>query len=312
MNFKNTNILRFTIILLCLLNVACNRVKVPPPPPKAKPISFKSIAGISYTEVRRRLASGLSFDNQGFETEPSYQITFLANDSASVYSPDKQAFINFLVFLEPDSIFNVARSYFKMKHMSKDSLLLQVLQVEGDTLHMKRSLVYMTFYSNNYLKNVLHTDAATLGKPDRRDTLYILKKSALANKTIDSAFAARQPATIVSKNPLAIVQKVGKSADVMNNYDPSDAYMNPEFNITINKAYEDFSYSFSAFVDDKGQLHFDRSLIDIMPEYKVSTINTIKAIIDGYLKFYLVVKPGSTLGIVHASRVILNVVGRKN
>ncbi len=74
------------------------------------------------------MANGLSFDNNGFQTEPGYKITFLTNDSASVYSPDKKAFINFYVFMEGDSIFNVARSYFKMKHMNKDSLILQVLR----------------------------------------------------------------------------------------------------------------------------------------------------------------------------------------
>jgi len=314
MNFnkrKKTSLYLLLIVVTALLSNSCHRVKIPPPPPKAKPISFKTIAGIDYTEVRRRLSSGLSFDDQGFEAEPSYKITFLKNDSASVYSPDKKAFINFLVFLEPDSIFNVARSYFKLKYMSRDSLLFQVLEVEGDTLHMKRSLVYMTFYANNYIKNVLHTDAATLGKPDRNDTLFIQKKALQANKIPDSAFAARQPVVLKSKNPNAIVQREAKQPDVLNNFDPSNEYMSPEYNITINKAYEDFSYSFTVFVDDKGGMHFGQSLIYIMPEYKESTINTLKAIIDGYLKFYLQVTPGSTLGIVHTSTVILNVVGRK-
>ena len=58
-------------------------------------ISFKPIANIAYTEVHRSLKNGLSFDDNGFQTEPGYKITFLTNDSASVYSPDKKAFINF-------------------------------------------------------------------------------------------------------------------------------------------------------------------------------------------------------------------------
>ena len=257
------------------------------------------------------MANGLSFDKNGFEAEPGYKITFLKNDSASVWSPDKKAFINFLVFLEPDSIFNVARSYFKMKHMSKDSLVLQVLEVQGDTLHMKHSLVYMTFYSDNYLKNVLHTDAQTLGKPDKRDTLFIEHKTAVAEKNPDSAFAGRQPVLLKSLSPLLTIDRVNVKPDISNNYDASDYYMDPEFNITINKAYEDFAYSFWVCVDAKGQITFYRSIDYIMPEFKESTINTIKAIINGYLKAYMSVTPGSTLGIKHTSWVMLNVVGRK-
>ncbi|SDS77509.1 hypothetical protein SAMN05216490_1788 [Mucilaginibacter mallensis] len=300
------------IFVFAMIVSSCNRGRVAHHEEKKKDsLSFKPVYGIPFTEVRRRLKNGMSFDNNGFQTEPSYKITFLANDSASVYSPEKKQFINFFVFMEGDSIFNVARSYFKMMQMSKDSLKLQVLEVQGDTLHMKHSLVYMTFYSNDYLKNVLKTNAATLGKPDRNDTLFIKKKAELANRIPDSAFSARIPVTMESRSPRVTVKYLKIKPDVSNNFDDSDGYMNPEFNITINKAYEGFSYSFWAFVDDKGQMYFDRSVDYIMPEYRESTTKTIKAIIDGYLKYYLIVKPGNTLGIVHTSAVLLNVVGRK-
>jgi hypothetical protein len=272
--------------------------------------SFKSIIGINFTEVRRRLSTGLSFDKSGYQTEPSYKITFLKNDSASVYSPEKKDFINFLVFLEPDSIFNVARSYFKLKKMSRDSLIFQVLEVDGDTLHLNRSLVFMTFYANAFIK-AHHIDTAKLGRPDRRDTLFIQAKALQASKNPDSAFAARQPVRLTSKSPLVTVQKKAVNADVSNGFDTSDEYLNPEFNINIQKAYDNFSYSFLVFVDEKGNMTFDKSLDYIMPEYKASTIKVLKGIIDGYLKYFVVIKPGSTLGIPHTSKVILNVAGRK-
>src|ERR1700748_2306407 len=164
------------IVFITAFSTSCNRKGTHTT--DKTPISFKPIANIAFTEVRRTLKSGLSFDDNGFQTEPGYKITFLTNDSASVYSPDKKAFINFYVFMEQDSIFNVARSYFKMQFMSKDSLKFQVLEVEGDTLHTRRSLVYMTFYSNNYIK-AHHLDIADLSKPTRADTLYIQQKSAI-------------------------------------------------------------------------------------------------------------------------------------
>jgi hypothetical protein len=315
MNFINYRRIKpywLIIFSLAIVNSACNRGRIHHDAPKKKPVlSFKPIIGIDFTEVRRRLNTGRSFDDNGFQTEPSYKITFLANDSASVYSPEKKQFINFFVFMEPDSIFNVARSYFKMMQMSRDSIKLRVLEVQGDTLHLKHSLVYMTFYANNYLKNVLKTDAAILGKPDRQDTLFIKQKAELANRIPDSAFAARIPVVLKSKSPLVTVDYLAVKPDVSNNFDDSDGYMNPEFNITINKAYDNFSYSFWAFVDDKGQMSFYKSIDYIMPEYRESTTKTIKAIIDGYLKYYLKVTPGNTLGIVHTSAVLLNVVGRK-
>lgn len=273
-------------------------------------ISFKPIANIAYTEVHRTLKNGLSFDDNGFQTEPGYKITFLTNDSASVYSPDKKAFINFYVFIEQDSIFNVARSYFKMQMMNKDSLKFQVLDVEGDTLHTRRSLVYMTFYANNYIKSH-HLNVAELGKPTRADTLFIKRKSAIANKDPDSAFSARQPVQLESRSPLLTVSRNVEENDPLNPPDASDFYMDPEFNITIHKAYEDFSYSLAIFVDDKGKLYFDRSMDYIMPEYRESTEKTLKAIIDGYLTAYLKVTPGSTLGIKHTSYIIVNVIGKK-
>jgi hypothetical protein len=313
MGFNKANIyIRLLFFMLVLLSFSCHRrIPKPPPPPKPHPISLKPLLNIPFIEVRRRLKSGLSFDDQGFMTEPFYRITFLSADSARILNPMDGQYYNFYIFPETDSIFNVARSYFKMIQMSRDSMQLQVMQVEGDTMHLQRSLVYMTFYSQNYIKNVLHTTAAILGRPDHNDTVFIRKKSEIANKIPDSAFAARQPAIIISKNRLVKIELNAVVPDMMNNYDASDGYMNPEYEITINKAYEDFSYSFSVFVDDKGKMTFDRSLLDIQPEFRKSTIDVIKGIIDGYLAFYLKVTPGSTLGIRHTSRVILDVIGRK-
>jgi hypothetical protein len=294
----------YLLMLIAALPIACKQK------PVKKGLSFNPITSIGYTEVRRRLANGLSFDNQGFEVEPSWKVTFLGNDSASVWSPDKQKFLNFLVSVDHDSIFNVARSWFRLQHMDKDSLKLQVLQVEGDTIYWLRSKVYMTLYANNYLKN-LKINPLMLEKPSRADTLFIKAKAGLANKNIDSAFAAREPVVLKSINPNLSVEKVGVQAGMMNNFDASEGYLDPEFNITINKAYQNFSYSFTVYVDGGGQMHFGRSVNYIMPEFKAATISVMKGIINGYLKTYMAVTPGKTLGIAHTSLITLNVVGRK-
>ena len=137
------------------------------------------------------------------------------------------------------------------------------------------------------------------------------QRTALADKIPDSAFAAPQPAVLKSISPNLTVSKEEVKADVSNNFDASENYMNPQYDITITKAYEDFSYPIYAIVDTKGQIIFYHSINYIEPEYRETTIKTIRGIIDGYLKAYMTVTPGASLGIKHASWVLLNLVGKK-
>jgi hypothetical protein len=100
--------------------------------------------------------------------------------------------------------------------------------------------------------------------------------------------------------------------DILNNFDNSDDYLEPEFNITIYKAYNDFNYSFAVIVDDKGIMHYLKPLIGFPDEsFRAAYIQTSKAIMDSYLKFYLKITPGSTLGMVHSSVILINVTGVK-
>lgn len=274
--------------------------------------SFKSVAGINYTEVRRSFESGLIFNQYGYQLEPVWRMAFLSDKEASVYDPDKKQFYKFEVTLDHDSIFNVSGTWLKATSISKDSLKFQVLKVEGKTVYYVKSNVYMIFYADNYIKNILHTTPEELRKPQRRDTLFAEKRIAKVNDSLDGTFSARTPPDLKSTSPRVSVVKEKVQADIMNKFDKSDEYMYPEYTVTVNKAYEDFSYKIVAIVDTKGDMHFLWSLIAIMPEFKESTIHAIKGIIDGYLKTYVRVTPGTTLGIPHNCSVTLNLVGNKN
>jgi len=296
------------LLLLILTSIIYNSCK--PKPIDRKNISFKKIIGIHYTEVKRRLWTGRSFDNQGYEVEPQWKMFFMPKDSASVFSPDSNRFLTFPVTLDHDSLFNVGNTWLRAKKVTKDSMIFQVMQVETNVIYLLRSNVYMTFYADNYLKT-LKTTLADLQKPDRADTLFVQKRSMLANTYPDTLFAAHETVVLKSKSPLVKIEKEQVVASIENRFNTSEGYLDPVYDITIHKAYQDFSYSFTVFVDTKGQLQFDKNLIYTMPEFKESTLRIIKGIIDGYLKLYVDVAPGSTLGIPHRSLITLNVMGIK-
>ncbi len=292
-------------ILVSLIQTSCKQK-----PEDQKKIRFGPVIGIHYTEVRRRLNTGRSFDNHGYEVSPTWKMFFLPKDSAGVFSPDSNRFLTFPVTIDHDSLFNVANTWLKAKIITKDSLVFQVLAVEGKMVRFARSTVYMTFYADDYIKT-LKTSLVDMQKTDHADTLFVQKMAAQANKYPDSLFAARVPVVLQSRSPFVKVEKEKVIASRENRFDTSESYLDPVYDITIHHAYQDFGYSFTVLVDTNGQMHFRESLVYIFPEFKESTIRVIKGIIDGYLKVYIAAKPGNTLGITHNSLISLYVAGRK-
>jgi hypothetical protein len=301
-----------TLILLGIITIiytSCNNASSSNS--KKQLISFKSIQGIGYTEVQRLQKNGLAINEYGYQLEPQWQINFVSDDSASVYSPIKKRFLNFPLSRGYDSIFNTARAWLKVKKMNKDSLILEILKAKNDSIEVNGSKVLMTFYSDNYIKNVLHSDTATLRRPSRRDTQFVRSIVEKANKDITKAFAARQAVTFESQSPLVTVKQEKTVPSQLNNFDTADDYLGPTFDISIKKAYKEFYYSFSVCVDDKGQMHYVKPLIGFTEEdYKKSYIHLSQQIMETYLKYYLKVKPGTTLGMPHASVISLHVEGK--
>jgi hypothetical protein len=141
--------------------------------------------------------------------------------------------------------------------------------------------------------------------------VYIKAKSELANRIPDSAFAGTDPATLRSKSPFVTVEKEVVPPDDVNGGKTYDNYLLPTYNITIHHAYDDFSYFYTIYVDERGHMTFRKANQVISHEFLKSTLETMKGITDGYLKVYLDAKPGKTLGIPHTSIIMLNVFGHK-
>ena len=269
--------------------------------------TFKPVWGIGYTEVRRTLASGLSFSDQGYQLIPSWRLSFPSDDSVNIYNTQRKLFVNAPVIFDHDSVFNVAWAYLRLKKLSRDSIIFQILKVDDKVIENDKSVVYMALYANDYIRNVLHKDPLNLTYTTGRDTDFIRKKALLARKDMHEAFSATQPAELSSKSPLLTVERLDIPPEDRLADEPD--YMLPQFSIVVHKAYERFNYAFNALIDDQGSIHFVSNAIPLDTVFLNRYNKAIKGIIDGYLKAYLRVKPGSTLGIPHSSRVVINVMG---
>ncbi|GAA4316161.1 hypothetical protein GCM10023149_12970 [Mucilaginibacter gynuensis] len=299
------------LLIIPAVYISCNQKGKPGTLADDGKPSFAPIVGVKYTEVRRAYANGLKFDSQGFQLVPSYKLHFLTEDSVSMYSPQRDKYFNFKVYFDHDSIFNMANAWYKLKTANRDSMVLQVMNVDGKTIYNLRSNIYVLLYSEEYLKKQPAGKIARMGQPSKQDTDYIRSRTQLAVKVPDSSFAALQPATVKSKSPLVKVERNYMKIDSANSLDAVADYLLPEYNITINKAYANFGYAFTVYVDDKGVLHFRKPKLFIYPENYKATVRVMSGIVDGYLKLYLNVTPGTTLGIPHSSVIVINVRGIK-
>jgi hypothetical protein len=276
-------------------------------------MGFNDVKGIRFNEVRRIFNTGLTFDKQGYQLEPSWKLYFISDDSVMVFSPKMKKFYGFHVYFDHDSVFNMVDTWFMLKKLNADSMVLRSLRVADKKAKLDEgSNVYMTFYTDRYINNNKAINTQKMGLPNAKDTLYIKARSKLANSKLDSAFSAREPVVLESTSDLVKVEKVKSVSTPWNKLDPSVDYLYPEYNITIHKAYEDFGYIFTAFVDDKGQIHYNESMIPYSHEFQATYEHVIKGIIDGYLKLYVKVTPGNTLGILHTSSILINLTGKKD
>ena len=304
---KQTRLL-LLLLLPILTCISCNRNK-------RQGLPFGDMKGIHYTEVRRIFNTGLVFDKQGYQLAPVWKFYFISDDSVQVFSPKKQRYYGFHIYYDHDLIFNMVDSWLQMLKLTPDSIVFRALRVNEKReilLDDEGSNVYMTFYSDAYLKKKNAETVKRMGLPSAKDTAYMKMRSALANRVIDSAFSAREPVAMKSTSPFVQAERVVKQEDPLSDMDPAEDYLYPEYNITVHHAYEDFAYSISAFVDERGIVRFRRSQIPYSHEFEATYERIIKAIINGYVARYVNVTPGITLGIPHTSIIVLNLTGKKN
>ena len=301
---------RFKFLLfLSILTVSCNDNI--PKYSKKRP-SFKEVIGTHFIEVKRTFDSGLVFNKEGFQLYPERQFYILSEDSMKTWSPERKKYFKFKIFFDHDSVFNMHEEFVRFKRITKDSIVIQLLEVTLMKISNTRSNIYMTFYSGDYLKK-RSLNVEKLRKPSRRDTMFILTKADKANRkpdSVESSFPATVPVVLMPKADWITVEKPIVKNENSGDEDYSDGFLYPTYNISIKKAYKDFNYSFSALIDFKGNLTFVEPESEILPEFKEAQIKIMKGIVDVYLRRLLTITPGKTLNIAHGSLIVLNVRGR--
>ena len=299
---------------LVLFLMACNskpakkEVKVP------GKSDIISVQGIRYTEVKRRFSNGLSFDTMGFQQQPSWIIQFKSTDTVLAYDPVKKIMQPFFLLHDHAAVYNFAKEYFRFKLISKDSLVFQRLQVKGKEIADDiRSDVNMTFYADSYIKNVLHTDAEKLQRPSKADTVFIAELVTKANKypdKPDSVFAGRQVAQLSALDNRISVERISQ-VDRLNGKTEAYDYLYPKYKLVIPDAYKDFAYEFTVLVDTNGKLSLGTFWTNL-PEFREVRKKVLAGITSVYLQNLLKIKPGSTLGMPHASEITVAVTGKKS
>jgi hypothetical protein len=282
----------------------------------ADSLSFKEVNGIRFFEVKRRFKNGLSFNENGFQQEPNWIIEVKHPDTMLAYSPEKKAMEAFYLQFDHGTVYNFAREFFRLKAITKDSMVLQRLQVDGKIIANDddiRSDVYCTFYSKNYIENVLKTTIGELQKPSKADSLFIRSLSAKTNNAPsnpDLAFAARQPVQFLPNSKNVTVEKIS-TVDAVNKRHSSVDYLYPLYKLKINKSYKNFNYSFSVIVDAWGKMYVNR-VDGVMRDDYPPRKRLLQGITDVYLQNLFIIKPGTTLGIPHSSEVSLILIGKTN
>lgn len=275
-------------------------------------LTFSDIKGIRFYEVKRRFKNGLSFNKDGFQQEPSWIIEVKKRDSIMVYSPTKKQFETVYLQFDHGKVYNFMREFFRVKLITKDSLVLQRLFVEGKVIANDddyRSEVYSTYYSKDYIEKKLRTNASELQRPTRADTLLI---RGLSEKTYQdpfnekTAFAARNPVVFSALSQLITVRKE-KKTNLSKHRAEVYEYMYPEYTIVINKCYKAFNHAMNVIVDANGKIKVNKVHYVLNPEGKK---RMLQGVVDIYFKNLLKVTPGKTLNIPHSSEVTIYIIGK--
>ena len=279
---------------------------------------FEDLVGIDFYEVRRTFDTGVSYDSMGFVQLPEWHMRWGKKDSMLVYSPWEDRMVGYKIYHDHADYFHFARDSWRMITLSRDSVILQRLSLNGLRVDKARSNVYMKFYSADFLKNHFAVSADSLPMlvdrlrlPTAQDSAFVRSQVQRANQHVtemDSAFASRNYAQLRSKHPALTITKRKIDNFDLTEKSPAYEYLYPEYQITIDPAYRNFRHDFSVNIDEHGKMHLLK--VYVMEDFQDARERVVEGVIDVYLHHWLEIIPAETLGMPHSSTVFLYVRGR--
>lgn len=279
---------------------------------------FEDLVGIDYYEVRRTFDTGVSYDSMGFVQLPEWHMRWAKKDSMLVYSPWEDRMVGYKIYHDHADYFHFARDSWRMITLTKDSVVLQRLSLNGLQVDKAKSNVFMKFYSAEHLKDHFAVSADSLPVlidrlrlPTVQDSVFVQSQVHRANQYVaemDSAFASRNYAQLRSKHPALTVTKRKIDNFDLTEKSPAYEYLYPEYQITIDPAYRNFRHDFSVNIDEHGKMQLLK--VYVMEDFQDARERVVEGVIDVYLHNWLEIIPAETLGMPHSSTVYLYVRGR--
>jgi hypothetical protein len=279
---------------------------------KSKRPSFAKILGKSYFEVRRTFENGIAFDSNGVYLEPKWVINFSSDSTVKIGTETVNEAVTYPMYYSHDSVFNFGRQYFRIKTIENDSLVFQLLNVDGGIIYNNRSNIYTTFYAEGFIKNRLKRSLDDIRRPTRSDSLFIHQRSLATKHDPDNFFFAATPVVLKSKNANVHIKRLKEARDPLSAKAENYLNLSPGYEVTVNNAYKNFTYDVLVTIDETGRISFNKFLIFVMPEFIETKTRIIEALVDGYLNEYLAVTPGATLGINHSCALRIRLVGKSD
>ncbi len=259
----------------------------------------------TWVEVRRTYPNGYVYNEAGQKIAPDLTLQIISSDSLKLYSKSSgyNNWVHFSFF--NDSILNIARDYYKVKKLSKDTLCLQKLVVDNNKLKLHQHMLNMIFLNKQKLDRLPDIQKKTIREAQKMDTLYMLSLIDSAEKeNNDFVLISHIPPQIIPLNKHSFVRVYPPVTDILEDNFPCGILIS-ECELTVNHADTDMRTTCTLQISKTGNISLGGWIAGDDYLYKQKGI-FLQHVLEKYLKPNFRAIPGSTLGIKHKTEILIH------